>query len=136
MADVNFDCNTGHEHGQLTGVLSPRMRSPWDERNWFWLSAPSDEADVNHTLRFKLAHSLCLVHKVQIQPLLVDLAVRISVEQLSWLEASRTSESAYIVHVITGSCEMTIYMYSKAELSPSSYEVVCIWHTSKHLLIL
>ena len=110
MADVNFNCNTVHDHGQLTGVLSPggphdsSVKFLWDQSNWFWLSAPSYEANVNHTLRFKLAHSLCLVHKVQIQPLLVDSAVRIFVEQLSWLEVSRTSESAYFITVITGSC--------------------------------
>ena len=105
MADVKFHCNTGHDHGQLIGVLSPHgssIRFPSGQTNWFWLSAPSDEPNVNHTLRFKLAHSLCLVHAVQIMPLLADLTVRISVEQLSWFKVSRTS--AYLGSVFTSSC--------------------------------
>ena len=36
---------------------------------WSWVSAPADKPAAKNSLLFKLAHSLCLVHKVEVQAL-------------------------------------------------------------------
>ena len=60
LADNDEEC--------IQNVLQPsaRMRGFFNGR--YWSSGPSDEVNSSETLDFKLAHPVCVVHEVHLQP--------------------------------------------------------------------
>lgn len=59
---------------EVGSVLTPSNSAAPDSRG-YWLSPASLDPEAKHTLRFRLAHNLCVVHNIQVQPLLACLAV-------------------------------------------------------------
>ena len=47
-----------------------QARNPFSD--CYWSSGPSDDAESSETLDFKLAHPLCVVHEIQLQPCEAD----------------------------------------------------------------
>ncbi len=103
----------GAGEGWIEGVLDPQ--DPMEFDHWsagnesYWMSAPSEQPDATHTLCFRLAHPLCLVHQVQVQPLQLDLRVSFIITvpcssvnrgQLSQASVCKFSKPAASAHMV------------------------------------
>ncbi len=74
MAKVAFHCPdmllffSDNDEERIQNVLQPSARMRGFFNACYWSSGPSDDVDSTETLDFKLAHPLCVVHEIQLQP--------------------------------------------------------------------
>ena len=64
-------CLADRPEEHISHVLSPSARMRGFSA-CYWCSGPSDDVDSIETLDFKLAHPLCVVHEIALQPFKAD----------------------------------------------------------------
>lgn len=57
-----------NDEERIQNVLQPSARMRGFFNACYWSSGPSDEINSSETLDFKLAHPVCVVHEVHLQP--------------------------------------------------------------------
>ena len=57
-----------NDEERIQNVLQPSARMRGFFNACYWSSGPSEDVDSSETLDFRLAHPVCVVHEVHLQP--------------------------------------------------------------------
>ncbi|KAA6422551.1 MAG: hypothetical protein FRX49_07412 [Trebouxia sp. A1-2] len=68
IAEAIQASSTDNDEERIQNVLQPSARMRGFFNACYWSSGPSNEVDSSEALDFKLAHPVCVVHEVHLQP--------------------------------------------------------------------